>query len=212
MTESIKMGMKMLRYGWGLKTSIVLATVQFVLAIFLGKMYVGSYMVLMIAMWPAQLLWSLNISGIVQTSPWKKRMQTTVPTCITSSSILLIYLLLLVRKLSAISKNPEIKTDIIFELIMISFTILLIMLYVGIAYKIFYLATILFVVSFSGTVMLVEILLALGVFHNISLGGAIGSGFGAIIAGTLLQYGELLLLYKRPVSKGAQMTGLRKSI
>lgn len=216
MIESIKMGIKLFRYTWGIKMSLLLAAAFFLIGIVTSTMPVrgmgvmSSYLLIVAAMYPAQMLWSLNTADIVQTSPWKKRMQTAIPALANGICFFAVYLLVLGIKALQLHANPDVAADIVFELLMDALTILTVMLYYGAAFKMMYLATALFIVFFMAISFGAQFIRLFGVFDNVPLWAAVCSGFGAIIVGAVLQYGLMLLLYKRPLSKGAQSAGLRK--
>ncbi len=216
MTESIKMGIKLLRYTWNVKLNVGLMLLFALIGIGTAMLPVriggrmSSYMLLVVTMYPAQMLWSLSTANILQTSPWKRRMQTTVVVLVSAVSTFVIYLVILGIKALQLAADPAARGDIVYELLQDALVILLIMLYGGAAFKRMYTATVLFGVLFMVMSFGAQYSWLLGAFENVPLWAAVCGGFGAIIAGTVLQYGLLQLLYKYPLSKAAQSVGLRK--
>lgn len=216
MTESIKMGVKLLRYTWGLKTSLLMAGAFLAIGMITVLLPVGtvgmmsSYMLLVVSIWPAQMLWSLSTAHSVQVSPWKKRLQTMVPALTNGICFLMMYLLVLVIKVIQFCANPTIAQDVAFELLMDALMILIVMLYSGVSYKFFFPSTVIFVLVFMAFSVSAQLIRVQGVFAQVPLWAAVCSGFGAIILGTALQYGLGVLVYKFPLSRGAQLAGLRK--
>ena len=108
MIKSIKTGWMLMRYTWGLKGGIISGVLLFLAGLLMmllpmmgifGFGQTGSYLVLVVSIWPAQLLWSLNVSDLVQTSPQKKAFQTVVPTAFTAVTIFACYTLTILIKL-----------------------------------------------------------------------------------------------------------------
>lgn len=216
MIESIKMGIRLLRYTWGIKTSICMAGVFLLIGFgtaffplgFSGQ--ISSYMLLMVALWPAQMLWSLCTARVVQTSPWGRRMQTLVPAVINVLGFCAMYLLVLGVKAVQYSSGRATAEEITFELLQNALWLLLLMLYYGMAFKMFVLSTGMFLTGFMVITGITITLRSLGVLAAVPLWAAVLCGFAALFFGGVLQYGLLLLTYKLPPSKGAQFKGVQK--
>ena len=88
MIKQLRMGFNLLRYTHGIKTCVGFGAVMFLIGVGMELCFsapmegvsfsVGGYFVLITAMWPLQLLISMNVPEFVVTSPWKKRIQTSV--------------------------------------------------------------------------------------------------------------------------------------
>lgn len=174
--------------------------------------YLGGYLLMVLAVYPAQLLSSLTVSNLVQTSPWKKALQTSVPTALTAGAFALTYGGALIISLLRLNARPEMREDMVMILVLFTFEIFLIMTYCGIAYKTYVLGTALFIIVFVIGSRVIQIGAALGVFRGVSVFVAACSGFAAMLLGSAVQYGLSLMLYKRALSKNAQYPGLRKYI
>lgn len=221
MIKSIKIGWMLMRYTWGLKGGVIAGALLFlgglllmVLPMPMGGMFrfgqTGAYLVLVVAVWPAQLLWSLNVSDLVQTSPQKKAFQTVVPTVFTAVTSFACYALTIIIKLLQLRANPALRQDVIATCLVLTVEVLLVMMYLGISFKYYYLGTVLFLLSFLITSPVLQVMSLLGVFDRISLWLAVGSGFAAILVGTGIQYGLSCLVYKKQLHKSAQFAGLKK--
>ena len=84
--------------------------------------------------------------------------------------------------------------------------------YMGAALKYFVVSTICFLIMFMVLAMYLNIGRFLGFTANMSVLTAGLIGFVVVIAGGFAQYGISVLLYKRQMSKYAQMTSLRKTM
>ena len=217
MMKSMKLGFKLLRYAWGIKTTLLSGGIFFLLGLLSFTMsvqtwYLGGYLLMVLAVYPAQLLSSLTVSNLVQTSPWKKALQTSVPTALTAGAFALTYGGALIISLFRLNARPEMREDMVMILVLFAFEIFLIMTYCGIAYKTYVLGTALFSIVFVIGSSVIQIGAALGAFRGVSVFGAACSGFAAMLLGSAVQYGLSLMLYKRALSKNAQYPGLRKYI
>lgn len=215
--KSMKLGFKLLRYAWGIKTTLLSGGIFFLLGLLSFTMsvqtwYLGGYLLMVLAVYPAQLLSSLTVSNLVQTSPWKKALQTSVPTALTAGAFALTYGGALIISLLRLNARPEMREDMVMILVLFAFEIFLIMTYCGIAYKTYVLGTALFIIVFVIGSSVIQIGAALGAFRGVSVFGAACSGFAAMLLGSAVQYGLSLMLYKRALSKNAQYPGLRKYI
>lgn len=213
----MKLGFKLLRYAWGIKTTLLSGGIFFLLGLLSFTMsvqtwYLGGYLLMVLAVYPAQLLSSLTVSNLVQTSPWKKALQTSVPTVLTAGAFALTYGGALIISLLRLNARPEMREDMVMILVLFAFEIFLIMTYCGIAYKTYVLGTALFIIVFVIGSSVIQIGAALGAFRGVSVFVAACSGFAAMLLGSAVQYGLSLMLYKRALSKNAQYPGLRKYI
>ncbi len=217
MMKSMKLGFKLLRYAWGIKTTLLSGGIFFLLGLLSFTMsvqtwYLGGYLLMVLAVYPAQLLSSLTVSNLVQTSTWKKALQTSVPTALTAGAFALTYGGALIISLLRLNARPEMREDMVMILVLFAFEIFLIMTYCGIAYKTYVLGTALFIIVFVIGSSVIQIGAALGAFRGVSVFVAACSGFAAMLLGSAVQYGLSLMLYKRALSKNAQYPGLRKYI
>lgn len=213
----MKLGFKLLRYAWGIKTTLLSGGIFFLLGLLSFTMsvqtwYLGGYLLMVLAVYPAQLLSSLTVSNLVQTSTWKKALQTSVPTALTAGAFALTYGGALIISLLRLNARPEMREDMVMILVLFAFEIFLIMTYCGIAYKTYVLGTALFIIVFVIGSSVIQIGAALGAFRGVSVFAAACSGFAAMLLGSAVQYGLSLMLYKRALSKNAQYPGLRKYI
>lgn len=211
MIKQLKMGMKMLRYAFGIKSSLGLGGVLFVLGIlFHGTDGIGSYLILTGGLWIVQLLYSLPVSGMIQTSPWKRELQTSGVAIVSFFSFLFFYLIdAVLLLLFEQQKVNMIGPCLVIDGIIIFF----IMIYCGFAYKFFMVSTILFLVSYFGMSFVQRIKVSNHIYtwlNSISLVQGAVIGFALIVLGALVQYAASCLVYKCPLDKNGQLRGLQK--
>ena len=104
MIKQIKMSIKLLRYTFGMKMCIGLGVVFLLCGVAMSLMpeelgLSGSFFLIATAMWATQLFYSLSVSSLVQSSPYKKAAQTSMPAIISFLSFLGSYAVILLLKL-----------------------------------------------------------------------------------------------------------------
>lgn len=218
MIRQIKIGLKLLRYSHGVRLSISIAAVlvMFAMAIefvpvFKYSRILGDYLILANGMWLIQLLYSINFASLVQTSRWKKKLQTSVPAIVGFSGYALSYLFIIIIKLPGfVGADAGQRADISAMLFMDAVIGAGMMIYSGMAYKFFIPSTIIFFVMFyrwyystgSGMSNMPQI--------DLPVWEAAGAGYLILVAGAMLQYGMTRLLYRFPLDKRGQGRGLHK--
>lgn len=217
MTEQMKKSFKMLGYTFGIRQSVVFMVLFTVFGIVtclrkgnLGSM--GGFFIILMGMWPVQLIQSLPGSQMVQASPWKKALQTWVPTLIGFVCFVAGYLIVLLLRLpGSINADAAELSRMSGEMLLMGTTAFLLMVYCGAAYKFMVASTVIFLVLYMGGTMAYNIIFV--IFErslNISVQAAAVIGLIEIVAGAFAQYGISLLLYKYPISKHAQFRQLQK--
>lgn len=213
MIKNYKLGIRLLKYGYGLKQCVLFASLFAVIGLllfvvnssgFLGPLYLG-----VAAIYITQLLNTLNISSLVQSSPQKKALQTSIPALVGLPVYLLVYGLTVFVEMLLLHMGRAQVQDIVGTLIFVGMMEMWMLAYCGLAYKWFYASVIMFfgvVLFFSPLQYLMEEM----VFPHVSLWGAVVIGLMEILVGSCLQYLISLLVYHRPIARAAQMRTLQK--
>lgn len=213
----------MLRYGHSVKTNLAGGIMMVVIGSILQSLNFasvnarlpGSIFMLMGAMFPIQLLFSLNMSHLVQASPAKKRMQTSVPAVMSGCGMLAMYLVHVLIAVLLTAINPQLISYLCSETVLLALFAVILMLYLSVCYKYFWVSAIMFFAAYS------YIYTVWGRSRSlfpefgsgwVSLLFAAAVGIVLIAAGNLLQYGIFCLVYKVPLSKMAQAASLRKTL
>lgn len=215
MIKQLKMGFEMMRYAHGRLSCVIMGICFLVLGILLDILgadmsgtakYLGSFFVILTAMWPLQLLFSVSVSNEVASSPWKKRLQTSVSVIVAFWSFLAMYLLVLLLAWFKYRSGVA-SEEIVVELLLVACVMPLMMAYMGGALKYFWGATIVFFVCYYA--LLIAAFFP-ELFVGIPIAAAVLAGFAGIFVGAALYFGIANLLYKRPISKASQTSSLRK--
>lgn len=222
MINDWKLGMRMLRYAYGVKMNCIAIGLLLLLeipAIASGRMdgngFPACYILMVAGMLPVQMLYTLSVASMTQASPMKKKLQTKIPALVNFTMMSAMYLT--GGLLSAIMAwgKPENNDLICNNLVMLASSLVVVMLYMGVAYKYMVLATI-------GMVPLLCIVLIKGLAGNgrlsflagsgITLWQAIPGGLVILALGAMAEYLLSRLVYKAPMDKLAQTGWLRKEI
>lgn len=222
MMHDLKMGFTVMKYGLGVGNMVFALFVCLVASIFFGLfspvglsgLYLG-----MVAMLMAQLIFSVSVSTMVQTSPQKKRLQTTIPTLMSGMVLFLantIHLFLTWIGYIRIQNNTnpffiitmdsgELEAGILLTSGLMIFTTF----YVFLSMKYFWLGTFLFVVGFfcgyyyfqHGEI----------IYPIMPTWLAVLLSYGMILVGCIIMYGISCVTYKRDYAKLAFETQLKRA-
>lgn len=226
MIRNLKTGLKMLKFGHGVKSTLICSILIVILGVVSAIMDIINpvksgasflpigYFLMLGSLFLIQLFYSVNVAGIVQASPLKKRLQTSVPTALNVAAILCGYLATILTEGIALVITPGAEEHICRQLVFTTLLLVVIMLYSAAAYKLFFLTTVMFVGTFFSCYQLMYGSLLEGI-----LDGGEGrfwllaaAGFGIIFICGFLHYLITLALYKLPLSKMAQAGALRKEM
>lgn len=226
MINDMKLGLKMLRYAYGLKTNLTQGGIFLALGIVytvIGSMETHStgspgafsgVFFSSLAMLPVQMCYSLSTSDLVKASPVRKRMQTSVPVLLHCCGALLIYLAECLVYGICCLRRPELEQAMCRDIVAVALIAAFMMLYSGVCYK-YFVATTLVVVPFMclwlvGRLKSGEFVTWMSGGREVSFFAAAGMGLGILILGGMAEYLFTLLLYRAPLSKAAQPAPLRK--
>lgn len=210
MINDIKLGIRLLRYGYGIKMNLVLLIVCtaadvlfFALELAGITTPLDGYLLLACAMVPVQILFSLNAVDIVLASPVRKKLQTSVPAVMSLCATLAAYLIIVLKKAVIILIHPDKTAQSAVMLSFLAFLAAVIMVFTGVLYKSFP-AFLVMCFSLSGFVSFFMMSLLRSDFLGEDMGALVrGALIGAvlILAGGALEYVLSILFYKKPVSK-----------
>ena len=210
MINDMKLGIRLLRYGYGIKMNLVLLIVCtaadvlfFALELAGITTPLDGYLLLACAMVPVQILFSLNAVDIVLASPVRKKLQTSVPAVMSLCAALAAYLIIVLKKAVIILIHPDKTAQSAVMLSFLAFLAAVIMVFTGVLYKSFP-AFLVMCFSLSGFVSFFMMSLLRSDFLGEDMGALVrGALIGAvlILAGGALEYVLSILFYKKPVSK-----------
>jgi hypothetical protein len=220
MKKQIILGVKLLQYGLKAKLQLGCAALLLVIGLTLeilnhGNDLVGGFYVVLSSTFLVQILTSLDVSNMVQSSSCKKKLQTTMPILLSTPIQLAAYTFLVLLRLHSLSQIPAddiesrlaVKTSLA-GVIALTF---IFSVYLGFAYK-FYVASIVIIVL--SVVPLVTVL-SVGtarIGESVPMAAIVVSGYLLIPAGQLLSLLFSSLTYKKELSKYAFGTAMRREM
>lgn len=228
MINDLKLGFKIMKYGHSAKLSIIgsivlamLGLVICIISITAKISFPGGYFLTMSVLLLLQLISTVNAANLVQTSPMKKKLQTSVPAFFSILMMLAAYLLNVVVVAVVVCANPEEEVHFYTQIIYTAALMGMIMLYYGAVYKYFVVSTIVFFTIFmfvypsiiSGDIsekLYWSFMPFAEPWQNFTLTAVIGLAF--ILVCGVLQYLISLAVYKAPISKLALGARLRSQM
>lgn len=228
MINDLKLGFKIMKYGHSAKLSIigsvalaVLGLVFCIISITAKISFLGGYSLTLSILLLLQLISTVNAANLVQASPMKKRLQTSVPAFFSILMMLAAYLLNVVVVAVVVCANPEEGVYCYTQIIYTAALMGMIMLYYGAVYKYFVASSIVFFTIFiffypsviSGDIneeLYWSFMPFAEPWQNFALTAVIG--LAVILVCGVLQYLISLAVYRAPISKLALGARLRSQL
>ena len=206
MLKDIKLGFKLLRYGYKLKLNVIMLVLFAVIGIASdimskGTTIIGGVYFMMSGMFTFQLIMSMDVSELIQSTSLKKKLQIYIPVI-----NLVIFTFLVVERVILIQYGVADKTQLVYTLFTIDVVLLIVYLYTSICYKYYVLGFIAFMVLFMGVFTVLSGAAFVPVSNAVfKLGLPVVAllGYIAIFAGGALEILIGELLYKKPLSEFA---------
>lgn len=209
MINDMKLGIMLLRYGFGIKTNLVLLIVCtaadllcFALELAGITTPLDGFMLLACVI-PVQILFTLNVVDIVLTSPARKKLQTSVPAVMTLCTTLAAYLIVVLKEAVIVLIHPDKTAQSAMRLVFLGVLVAVIMAFTGVLYKSFP-ALLVMYFSLSGFISFFMMPILRSDFLGEDRGSLVRAariGVVLILAGGALEYALSVLFYKKPVSK-----------
>lgn len=219
MINKIKTGIMLCRYGFSFKSNVAGALIFMVLGIVMqinminGMSFLGSMYIVLSAVFMYQLICSVTISTMIQTSGYKKQLQTLIPTITSVPFMMLMYTVCVIMYYFMKSGSEEYAIK---NLLLTAIFVFFMEIYTGTAYKYFVVSLGVMLVSiyafmFNSDRIMEMLMTVLSSLSLNSFGAVIVIGYVAIIVGGVLEYLLSCLFYKKPLSKLAFGAALKKA-
>ena len=222
MLKDIKLGFKLLRYGYKLKLNVIMFVFFAVIGIASdimskGTSIIGGVYFMMCGMFTFQLIMSMDVSELIQSTSLKKKLQIYIPVMSSTVINLVVFTFLQAsavfitdtipnRPIILIQNSVADKKQLIFTLFTLDVELLTVYLYTSICYKYYVLGFIVFMVLFMGVFTAFSGAAFVPVSNAVfKLGLPVVAllGYIAIFAGGALEILIGELLYKKPLSEFA---------
>ena len=211
MIKNLKTGFKLLKYSYKCKMNLILlaffTVIGFVSEISShGTNMLGGFYFTMSGMFAYQMIVSMDISGMVQSSAMKKRLQISMPVFVSTVIYIILYTVLVIERIILVHVNPQDKDMLMFTLFTIVMMLFIMFIFSAICYKYFVAGFIIFFALLIGTVLVLDEVCMRGGYEficNMGFGTFIIIGYAVILAGGAIEYLIGKLLYRKPLSEFA---------
>ena len=112
MIKNLKTGFKLLKYSYKCKMNLILLAFFTVIALVSeisshGTNMLGGFYFTMSGMFAYQMIVSMDISGMVQSSAMKKRLQISMPVFVSTVIYIILYTVLVIERIILVHVNPQ---------------------------------------------------------------------------------------------------------
>lgn len=212
MKEQLSKEWKLGGYGFEVKTQRAFCIIFFIVGTILKLFPVetdhlaidaGAVFLFSSAMFPAQLVMSLDMSQMVQVSPYKKKLQTSIPAKMTTAGVMIMLGWgIFLQMISCVITGKNFADQGV-KLLMTGMWAFVVLFFTGVCYKFFVVSMFIMYILVIGAGLLVGIvqfLIPKGFIHPLV---AIVADIVLVLTGGVIQYGLMKLFYKFPLSKAA---------
>ena len=211
MLKDIKLGFKLLKYGYKLKLNIFMLAFFSIFGIVSdimskGTSIIGGIYIMMCGMFTFQLIMSMDVSELIQSTSLKKKLQTYIPVMSSTVINLVVFTFLVIERVILIQNSVADEKQLIFTLFTLDVVLLAVYLYTSICYKYFVLGFIVFMVLFMSIFTVLSGVAFVPVSNAVfKLGLPVVAllGYIVIFVGGALEILIGELLYKKPLSEFA---------
>lgn len=223
MMNELKLSFQMMKYAYGIKMNMVACGIMLLLGWTLeiithGTSWVWGIFILAAPIYGVQFLYCTSLSDMVVSSPYRKRLQTSMPAMITFISNLPIFTLEVIFRMICIRNYPQDEEKILLGLLVMSLMNLMFGIYVALAFKYFVASMVIIMVVSSIIGMLISMIRIFGeeyteILHGLwfmNQGTVIGIAYFMVCLTAAAQYLVSLAIHKKPLSKRAQGASMKK--
>ncbi|WP_455721983.1 hypothetical protein [Agathobacter sp.] len=208
MLKDIKLGFKLLKYSYKLKLNAGMLILFLIIGAVVevmtkGTSIIGGVYFMLCGMFAYQLVMSMDVSQMIQSTAMKKKIQIYIPSMVSFIIYMVIYTFLVVERVILIQNHVADAKELAFTLFSIDIVMVSVFLFTSICYKYFILGFIVFLVIFMGSYTVLMMSGVIAVLQELPFGVIVIMGYAIIILGTAFLIGMGNLLYKKPLSEFA---------
>lgn len=208
MLKEIKLGFKLLKYGYKVKMNVVTLILFLAIGVFSevmakGTSLVGGVYFMIGGMFAYQMVMSMDVSQMIQSTAMKKKLQIYIPAMVSFIIYIVIFTFLVIEKVILIQNHAAKPSELVNTLLWVEMIMASVYIFVSICYKFFVLGFIVFMAIDMSMFMGLLTSGIMAAMEKLSFGATIVMGYAIIILGTLLVVGVGTLLYKKPLSEFA---------
>lgn len=213
MFKNLKLGIGMLKYGFRSKSMFVMGIVFFCLGVLFMILFsdigyfAGATYFMVTGIFCESSVTSLGITGMVQSSPKKKALHSSVPVVLNACWFYITYFVFLfIRLVMWRVRGQEMQPG---EPVIYGLLAIICMVYGLGCYKLFYVAIVFFALTFfplswGGEELICQALTGVPLWVTVLI------GLTEILLGACIQYGLYRLTYRLPIDKMSVNVSLRK--
>lgn len=213
MTDELKKGMKLIKYGFNLKSYILVGVLSFISGIFFivvnhENFLIGGAFIMLGPMMLIHIVFTLLCANSVAASPKKPVLEMWISNLVKFVIAALTYIVeiaITMLKIHETHNTPELENSCLKNLVCMGITGCILIIYMTVVYKYFF-TSVLFIYVYC---IISDILLLLIKFH-LTIVTASLIGFCFIILGSVMSLMLSKAFYRKPVSKYAIGGALRK--
>lgn len=208
MLKDIKMGFKLLKYGYKIKLNICMLLLFTIIGIVTevtskGTSIIGGFYFMITGMFVYQMIMSVDVSEYIQTSPMKRKLQIAIPVITSTVFYLLIFTFLVIERIILINSMPGNAQLLMISLFQIELFMLITFVFSSICYKYFVFGFLLFLILDFGVVISSSLFISTSIaekFFSMPIGFFAALGYAVIFFGAFLEVMLGKILYKKPLS------------
>ena len=210
MIDELKRGMKLLKYGFNLKSSILLAVLFFLMGIvFIGidnvTFLLGGTYIMLGPMMLIQIVVTLISANSVAASPRKRVLEIWIPNLAGLVIMILGYICIIAIAVLKIYQKPALENDYLNNLACMGMLTCILGIYMSISYKSFLMSILGIALAYPTAYVLFG-----SIKIHLTIVTASLIGFAFIVLGSILSFMLRKAFYKKPISKYAVGGALRK--
>lgn len=211
MLKEIKIGFTMLNYSYQLKYNLIVCAIILIVGFVVeyvtkGTNVIGAFYMTLLGMYSYQFIVSMTLSEFIQTTPYKYKLQVTIPSLCSFVIYMITYTLVIIEKHFMMAANPNRYEDYVMGICMLIVFLGCSFIFTAVMYKYFYAGMILFIVmimffssgfSFFWYTGLSEVMCKIGATNLLI------AGYFVVMLGCLCQYFVSKALYRVSLSERA---------
>ncbi len=208
MLKEIKLGFKLIKYSYKLKMNIGMLILFLAIGVFSevmtkGTSLVGGVYLMIGGMFAYQMVMSMDVSLMIQSTAMKKKLQIYIPAMVSFIIYMAIFTFLVIEKVILMQNYAAETFELVNTLLWIEMIMASVYIYTSICYKFFVLGFVVFMVLEMSMFMGLLKSGFMDAMEKLPFGVIVAMGYAIIILGTLLVVGVGRLLYKKPLSEFA---------
>lgn len=222
MIKDLKLACHLIKFGLAFKMELFFGILFAVIGIITeffskGATFVGGFYIVLSVFMIFQLILSLDLSTLLQSSGYKRKIQLTFPYLVVVPLMLIAFTIVVILHVSFIYTGVDgysADDNLLMQtqyLLLLGFTLFLTQIYFGLCYKYFLLSTIALVVTIMPAILVINVFSFMTDICS-SLPLTILLSYILVLAGSALSYLLSACLYRKNLSKSVFQSALKRAM